>query len=108
MQTAHTAVESALKRALAALGERLPSGAEWHKALLKRASEPLGPGGQPILDPELAAAVAETLGFRHFASHSFDAPFIDYKAQRALEAGRLIAERIESELAAFIERNKRA
>jgi len=108
MQSAHTALESALKRTLAALGERLPSGAEWHKALLRRATEPLGPGARPILDPELAAAVAETLGFRHFASHSFDTPFLDYKARPAVEAGRVIAERFESELAAFVERNKRA
>lgn len=101
MQSAHTALESALKRSLAALGERPPTGAHWHKELVQLASQPVGPRGHPILDSELAAAAVETLGFRHFASHAYDAPFLDHKARPAVEAGRLIADRIEAELAAF-------
>jgi predicted nucleotidyltransferase len=106
MQSGHTAVESALKRALVAVGERLPIGAEWHKDLLKRAAQPLGQRSQPILDAELATAVGETLGFRHFASHAYDAPFLDYKARPAVEAGGRIADQIETALAAFAEHQK--
>lgn len=104
MQSAHTALESALKRALVAVGKRLPTGAEWHKELLKRATRPLGPRGYPILDTDLAAAVGATLGFRHFASHAYDAPFLDHKARPAVEAGRRIADQIETALAAFAQR----
>lgn len=107
MQSGHTALESALKRALAALGQRLPSGSEWHKALIREAARPLGPGG-PVLSPELAAAADETREFRHFASHSYDAPFDPQKARPAVDAGRILADRIEGELAALAERNKRA
>lgn len=104
MQSGHTALESALKRALVAVGEHLPTGAEWHKELLTRATQPLGPRGHPILGADLAAAVGETLGFRHFASHAYDAPFLDYKARPAVEAGRCIADQIEAALAAFAQK----
>jgi len=106
MQSAHTSLESALKRALVAMGQRLPTGGEWHKQLLRMPTQPLGQGGEPILDDELAAAVTETLGFRHFASHAYDASFEPDKARPAVEAGRIIAERIERALAAFAEPNK--
>lgn len=105
MQSAHTSLESALKRALVAMGEQLPTGAEWHKGLVRLATQPLGPGGRPILDAELAAAVSETLGFRHFVSHAYDAPFKPGRARPAVEAGRILADRIEAEFAAFVERS---
>jgi hypothetical protein len=103
MQSGHTAVESALKRTLTALGERVPTGAEWHRQLLKLATRPLGPRGRPILEADLAAALGDTLGFRHFASHAYDAPFLAHRAQPAVEAGRLVAEQIEAALAAFMQ-----
>lgn len=101
MQSAQTALESALKRSVVALGHEPPSGAHWHKALLDMAAKQIAPGGRRLLAPELAEAAKETLGFRHFASHAYDRPFIPDKARPAVEAGRLIADRIEAALAAF-------
>jgi hypothetical protein len=61
----------------------------------------MGPWQRPLLSAELAAAAQETREFRHFAVHAYDVPFDPNKARPAVEAGRLIANRIEAELAAF-------
>ena len=103
MQSGHTALESALKRVLAALGERPPAGSEWHKALIREAARPLGPGG-PVLSPELVAAADETRKFRHFASHSYDEPFDPEEARPAVEAARLLAARLEAEMQDVVNR----
>lgn len=99
MQSGHTALESALKRVLVALGEQPPSGSEWHKELIRQSTQISGPGGRPVLGPELAAAADKARGFRHFASHAYDKPFKPDEARPAVEAGRMIADRIEAELA---------
>jgi predicted nucleotidyltransferase len=101
MQSAQTALESALKRTVVALGHEPPTGAHWHKALLDMAAKQIAPGGRSLLTPELTEAAKKTLGFRHFASHAYDAPFDPDMARPAVEAGRLIADRIEAALAAF-------
>lgn len=103
MQSAHTALESALRRSLIALGQQPPSGADWHKQLLVIAASQCSPNGCRLLGPESAAAASETLGFRHFVSHAYDAPFVDHRALPAVLAGRFLADRIEAEISAFVE-----
>ena len=106
MQSAHTALESALKRMLMAVGRTPPSGPEWHKNLIGETARLLASGG-PVLSKELVRAADETRRFRHFASHAYDEPFKADEARPAVEAARIVADRIESELAAFAERLKR-
>jgi hypothetical protein len=62
MQSGHTALESALKRVLAVLGERPPAGSEWHKELIQQAARPRAGA---CAHPELVAAADETRSFRH-------------------------------------------
>ena len=40
MQSGYTSFEAGMKRLLALLDEPLPTGSEWHKALLRRLEEP--------------------------------------------------------------------
>jgi predicted nucleotidyltransferase len=101
MQSAHTGLENALKRALAAHGEVAPSGADWHRALIEQAARPAGARMRPLLAEDVAAAAQRTREFRHFAAHAYDIPFSPEKARPAVEAGRLIADRIEAELSTF-------
>ena len=103
MQSGHTALESALKRVLAVVGERPPAGSEWHKELIQQAARPLGRAGA-VLSPGLVAAADKTRSFRHFASHAYDEPFDADEARPAVEAGRMIADRLEGELQGFRDR----
>ena len=85
MQSGYTSFEAGMKRLLAMLDEPLPKGAEWHKALVDRLSEP-APGSRPALLDEatLGRAVKGLLRFRHVAAHTYD----DFDEDRAALAVR--------------------
>ena len=97
VQAGHTSLESALLRTLDILHEQRPSGEQWHRDLISRASkETPGEAARPaILPPELAADADETRRFRNLAMRSygsFDAAKARYTVAAALELAENLVE----------------
>ncbi len=98
MQSGHTSLESAVVRIMGLLCEDVPSGAEWHADLVRRARQPLR-GRPAILTPPLALAMDETRRFRHVAMRSYGtfevtraSPAVTAAAALAAGLGRVVAE----------------
>lgn len=94
MDAGYTAVERAVERILGILGEELPSGRDYHKALLDRVTRPLaGDHARPaIFDEAMKKDLLEALGMRHRVRHSSYDEFIPAKAEPSVDAvGRIIA-----------------
>ncbi len=100
MQAGYTSFESALKRIFAMLGEPLPLGADWHFALLRRASNPLEGVRPAILGSELSRAATELMRFRHVAMHAYDR-FDVAKAALALRDARAFLAVVDEDVARF-------
>ena len=58
-------IENLFKRVAIELGEELPQGAGWHKALLASMTRP-GPQRPAVITPTMAQALMGYLEFRHF------------------------------------------
>jgi hypothetical protein len=100
MQSAYTSLEGGLERILDILGEAKPTGPDYHAALVRRISRPV-PGERPaILDEEVASALDEARRFRHVARKNYNS-FRVREAGSAVEAARLLADRIEPAVEAF-------
>ena len=101
MQSGYTSFEAGMKRLLALLDEPLPKGADWHKALVSRLSEP-SPGSRPALLDEatLRRAVNGLLRFRHVAAHVYD-DFDEDRAALAVRYAETFLAGIGSALARF-------
>lgn len=100
MQSAHTALEAALKRILEILGEELPVGDQSHADLVRRVARVVTAPGHArpaILPGEVARD--ESRRFRHRATHDYDkfepalaAPSIDAARRLAIVLKPCIAE----------------
>lgn len=67
----YTAVEATLERIARDLDGHLPTGAAWHKGLLRQQSQRL-PGVRPsVLDAETTGELTHLLSFRHFLRHAY-------------------------------------
>ena len=101
MQSGYTSFEAGMKRLLALLDEPLPTGSEWHKALLRRLEEP-APGSRPALveEPALKRALRGLLAFRHVAAHVYDEFDVD-RAALAVQHARVFLVGIGPALARF-------
>ena len=101
MQSGYTSFEAGMKRLLALIDEPLPTGSEWHKALLRRLEEP-APGSRPALieDPALKRALRGLLAFRHVAAHVYD-DFDQDRAALAVQNARVFLAGIDPALAGF-------
>ena len=87
-----------MKRLLALLGEPLPSGSDWHTALVQRIAT-ADVGSRPaILDD--AVLVRAVSGLRHVAAHAYDEFDEDRAALAARDAETFLAE-IDPTLARF-------
>jgi hypothetical protein len=105
MQSAHTALEGALIRILAILGEEAPSGSSSHEDLIVRVSKAVSlPGLErpAILDEQIAADLHETRRFGHKAVHGYDS-FDASKAVPSIEAARRLAVKLKTAIDAFKE-----
>ena len=103
MEAGYTAVERAVERILGILGEELPSGRDYHKALLDRVTRPLaGDHARPaIFDEKMKRDMLEALSMRHRVRHSSYDEFIPAKAEPTIDAARKIMSRIREAIAEF-------
>ena len=104
MLSGYTSFEAAMKRLLALLGEPLPSGSDWHTALVQRiATADVGSRPAILDDAALVRAVSGLRGFRgfrHVAAHAYDEFDEDRAALAARDAETFLAE-IDPALARF-------
>ncbi len=101
MLSGYTSFEAAMKRLLALLGEPLPSGSDWHTALVQRiATADVGSRPAILDDAALVRAVSGLRGFRHVAAHAYDEFDEDRAALAARDAETFLAE-IDPTLARF-------
>jgi hypothetical protein len=66
----YTSLESAFEMIARDLDGSLPSGADWHRALLAQMSRP-GPAREAVLRDTTAERLREVLRFRHFLRHAY-------------------------------------
>ncbi len=101
MLAGYTSFEAGMKRLLSMLQEPLPTGSDWHIALVHRLAEP-EPNSRPaILDTEpLVAAVNRLRGFRHVAMHLYD-DFDEERAALAVRAAEVFLVEFDPALARF-------
>lgn len=105
MQSAHTALEAALKRILEILGEEAPGGEQWHRDLVRRVARPITIPGRvrpAILPADVARDVDESRRFRHRATHDYD-NFQPALAGPSIEAARRLATSLTAAIADFRE-----
>jgi ribonuclease HepT-like protein len=99
MQSGHTSLEAALVRILDICGEALPTGANWHADLIRRAANPVL-NRPAILSATVAQAADLTRRFRNIAVHAYDS--FDYtQAREAVESAALLVSLLSSEIARF-------
>jgi hypothetical protein len=67
----YTALETALSRVIRAIDGALPTGPDWHVALLEEAAQPLDPLRPALISPERLPALAELRRFRHFLRNAY-------------------------------------
>jgi len=103
MDAGYTAVERAIEGILSILGEELPTGRDFHRALLDRVSRPLtGEHARPaIFDKDLRHDLLEALRMRHRVRHSSYDDFIPQKAEPSVGAARRIVAQIKETILAF-------
>ncbi|MDQ3560186.1 MAG: hypothetical protein M3453_13580 [Pseudomonadota bacterium] len=100
MQSGHTSAEAALRRVLGIVNEELPIGPDTHARLIDQCAEPIYGTRPAMVSSELRDALRETRRFRHVAMHGYD--LLDRgKARHAVEAAKVVASRLEPEIAAF-------
>ena len=100
MLAGHTAAETSLRRVLGILGEALPTGPDSHARLIERCASPIPGGRAALISSGLMRALRETRQFRHVAMHTYD-DLDRNKARFAIDAARIVASRLEPEIAAF-------
>ena len=66
----YTCLEATLETVIRVLDGVVPSGAEWHRALLDVASQP-GDSRPALVSPETMQALLQLLRFRHFMRHAY-------------------------------------
>lgn len=73
LQAGHTSAEQALTRIFRILAEELPTGEDWHRKLIERASRANGKAHPrpAILSPAVAADLDETRRFRNRATRAY-------------------------------------
>jgi hypothetical protein len=67
----YSAVESVLERTVRALEGSLPTGADWHVALLESMALEIQEVRPPILSAESLRLARQLLAFRHFFRHAY-------------------------------------
>jgi hypothetical protein len=88
LQHACSALESVIERTVRFFDDGLPSGPDWHRALLARGALDI-PGVRPaILSKESLIGARALLAFRHFLHHDYGA---DLDAPRMGEMQSLVA-----------------
>jgi len=95
------AVESALTRVARTTEGSVPSGAEWHRELLRSMSFELRDVRPAIISPETQSDLARLLSFRHFFRHAYA---VDFDGDRLCEhAARVLRghDRLVAELTVF-------
>ncbi len=102
MLAGYTSFETAVKRLLSMLDEPIPSGPDWHSALLKRIAEPSPASSRPaLLDSKNLFRTADRLrGFRHIAAHNYE-DFDEERAKMAVKAAEVFLAEIDPALARF-------
>jgi hypothetical protein len=72
---AYSALEGGFVRIARVLDGALPSGDDWHKALLHQMTLPITDRRPAVLQPETAAQLDLLLRHRHWLRHAYAAPF---------------------------------
>jgi hypothetical protein len=96
----YNGVENTLKLVAARRGG-VPSSADWHAALLRRAAMPVGPA-PALVSPDLAETLEEYMHFRHFFRHSYVFDLNWEKMRPLIEALDEVFGRFESQVRAYL------
>jgi hypothetical protein len=96
----YTGLETGLERVARAVDQRLPTGENWHRALLSQGTAEV-PGVRPAVLPRaLYADLVELLEFRHFFRHAYgvdlDATRLRDNVDRLLRVSPAVAEALDA------------
>ena len=96
----YSSLESSFEAILRVFDGDVPSGSDWHRALLARVAQPT-PTRPAVLRAEGAACLAELLRFRHFLRHGY-AVELDWARLEPLATAHVgVHARVVADLAAF-------
>jgi hypothetical protein len=84
---AYSALEAGFVRIARVVDGALPSGDDWHKALLHQMTLPIAERRPAVLQPDTAAQLDLLLRHRHWLRHAYAAPF---EWARMAEAARAL------------------
>jgi hypothetical protein len=101
LDRAYTAMESILDRVARTLEGGAPTGADWHRSLLRNASLDIEGVRPAILSAESEPALDELRRFRHFVRHAYAAPLDWPRVRRASQVWLDALPRVQDDLDAF-------
>jgi len=99
----YNGIENVLKRIAEEIDRAVPSGSEWHRALLQRMAEGVENLRPAVLKAETVTKLLSYLGFRHFFRHSYTFE-IDWEKVKPLAVNaRAVLETIKDDLKEFLD-----
>jgi len=99
----YNGIENVLKRIAEEIDRAVPSGSEWHRALLQRMAEGVENLRPAVLKAETVTKLLPYLGFRHFFRHSYTFEIDWEKVKPLARNARAVLETIKDDLKEFLD-----
>ena len=100
----YNGIENVLKRIAEEIDQSVPSGSEWHRALLRRMAKGVEGLRPAVLKAETVEKLLPYLGFRHFFRHSYTFE-IDWEKVKPLAVNaRAVLEVFKDDLKRFLDK----